>query len=163
MLVETTLKVLDFVKADENCAGAQDLIKQNIAFLGENIVKKITNGESANKNGYDILVHDGKYKGRIEVKTSFQPTDNALGAFSLASKKSNCDYIALVNANNLNNIRVSIIPEKIFFKEAKLSKSANKENDTFRYSVSYNQKDKVQTDNTNLVLKYEVPFANDNI
>ena len=74
----------------------------------------------------------------------------------LLSKKDKCDIIRIVD---LENYRIFEIPHDEFFKRAKISKRGVKKiTDSIFWSASYNTVDKIQRENTTLLLDFEVKY-----
>ena len=114
----------------------------------------ITNTETKLSNG--LIIKPGKY---IEVKTAVLQTDGRIIAYSLDSKQGKCHYVALVDmTNEIDNIRISIIPEPEFFSEGEFNRSGDKLKERFSWSGSYNETDDIRPVNTDLFKSYEVKY-----
>ena len=99
-----------------------------------------------NAEGYDQINEETGH--RTEVKyTDYVLTLGGLRIHNLYNKKGKCDFVKLIDA--VNN-RVFQVPAAALFKYGKFY------GQEFRWSNSYNKKDKFQRNNTSLILKYEV-------
>tara|TARA_B100000809_G_C14980754_1_gene474441 strand:- start:475 stop:945 length:471 start_codon:yes stop_codon:yes gene_type:complete len=127
-------------------------VKQNklISDSVEEMYANYVDGVVINATGFDVLVdgerHELKYTYKLQGKST-------LRVGGLKSKPGKCDFIVIIDG--LNN-RTFKIPADIFFDKEKYDERFNVGvNVEFRWSGSYNEKDKVQIENTNLLLKYE--------
>ena len=134
---------------------------------GERMIARLVNGIVVHDD-YDVLsiketklsngliIKPGKY---IEVKTAILQTDGQITAYSLDSKRHKCHYIALVDmTGEIDNIRISIIPEPEFFSEGEFGRYKDKPKERFSWSGSYNESDNKRPVNTDLFKSYEVKY-----
>lgn len=103
----------------------------------------------ANTEGYDQ--YNKKTKERIEVKyTDYVKPTRELRVGGLFRKKGKCDFVKFIDAVNG---RVFLVPAKVLFAKGKFY------GQEFLWSSTYNDSDKLQRNNTQLLLKYEVKYA----
>lgn len=140
-------------------SGTDDLYRSLIGAIGESQIVSLTEGKSVNGK-WDV---EGKvnFTGRIEVKTANKPTDGKLGAWSLKCKHNECDWVALVDASNLENneYRISMIPHDEFFKFLFTPNKNGNCPDYIRWSATYNEEDNKSPEATELFLKHEVNLS----
>lgn len=135
----------------QGVGGKKDLVKSLAACLGETIVIEATNGKSYNADGFDVITEDVK---QTEVKTALLSSgDDYIAAYGLLQKRNKCDQFAIVD---MNTRRLSIIPHDIMFEYLDEGTRNGKQRTDFRWSKSYNTKDKIRVKETELFLKYEV-------
>jgi len=99
-----------------------------------------------NKSGYDEISKSGD---RIETKyTNYLLNGKTLRINSAGENKRNgFDFLRIVDGING---RIFLIPHDEYFKIGK------RYGNEFKWSGTYNEKDKIQINNTELLLKYEV-------
>lgn len=99
-----------------------------------------------NKAGHDEI---NKIKGRIETKFTnyIMPTGELRINSAGENKKGGFDLLRIIDGINE---RIFEIPHDVYFKEGK------RYGGEFRWSSNYNQEDKKQVNNTQLLLKYEI-------
>ena len=116
------------------------------ALIVEVKVAEDAGSDFVNKTGHDE-VH--KIKGRIETKfTNYVKPSGELRINSVGENKRNgFDLLRIIDGINE---RIFEIPHDEYFN---ISKRYGSE---FLWSSTYNQKDKKQVNNTNLLLKYEI-------
>ena len=116
------------------------------ALIVEVKVAEDAGSDFVNKTGHDE-VH--KIKGRIETKfTNYVKPNGELRINSVGENKRNgFDLLRIIDGINE---RIFEIPHDEYFN---ISKRYGSE---FLWSSTYNQKDKKQVNNTNLLLKYEI-------
>ena len=116
------------------------------ALIVEVKVAKDAGSDFVNKTGHDE-VH--KTKGRIETKFTnyIMPTGEMRINSAGENKRNGFDLLRIIDGINE---RIFEIPHDEYFN---ISKRYGSE---FRWSSSYNTRDKKQVNNTNLLLKYEV-------
>ena len=116
------------------------------ALIVEVKVAEDAGSDFVNKTGHDE-VH--KIKGRIETKfTNYvMPTGEMRINSTGENKRNGFDLLRIIDGINE---RIFEIPHDEYFN---ISKRYGSE---FRWSSTYNQKDKKQVNNTNLLLKYEI-------
>ena len=116
------------------------------ALIVEKKVALDAGSEFVDKDGHDE-VHD--IKGRIETKyTNYVLPQGSLRIGSAGeNKKGGFDILRIIDGINQ---RIFEIPHDKYFNEGK------RYGNEFRWSSSYNKKDKVQVNNTKLILQYEV-------
>ena len=137
--------------------GKQDLktwLKENIdtlmerqtfqALIVEVKVADDANNVFVNKTGHDEV---GK-NGRIETKfTNYVKPAGELRINSAGiNKKNGFDFMRIIDGVNE---RIFEIPHDVYYEQGKFNGSE------FLWSSSYNQKDKIRVNNTNLLLRYE--------
>ena len=93
----------------------------------------------------------------IETKMTKSIYNGKFEIGNVLSKKGKCDFIRVID---LINFRWFEIPHDVFFDKnygIKIYKRGVKKiNDSFWFSASYNETDKIAVHNTSLVLKYEI-------
>jgi len=99
-----------------------------------------------NAEGYDQVNKDTGHRTEVKYTDYVMPT-GMLRINSLYKKKGKCDFVKLIDA--INN-RVFKVPASALFEYGKFY------GQEFCWSNSYNKKDKLQRNNTSLILKYEV-------
>ena len=141
-------EVIEFAKANLDCIIEE---MDNVAkgrFLGgmvEILVAEKMGGEFCDAAGYD---YSHPIYGRVEVKSTTDiQKGGSLRVSSLKSKRSECDFIHIVD---MNSDRHFLIPHDIFFSQLDL----NDENE-LRWSASYNETDRVRENNTRILLQFE--------
>lgn len=137
--------------------GKQDLktwLKENIdtlmerqtfqALIVEVKVADDANNVFVNKTGHDEVGKNGRIETKFTnyVKSSGELRINNAGE----SKRNGFDLLRIIDGVNE---RIFEIPHDVYFKEGK------RYGGEFFWSSSYNQKDKLQVNNTNLLLRYE--------
>ena len=144
-----------------------EVLKQMAGAVGGSMIAEITKGivvpekydvivlqKNILKNGITLMTSD-----TIEVKTAVIQSSGSIKAYNLDGKEKHCNYVALVDmTRSKNDMRISIIPSSVFFSQGNFngSKAKNKDKDTFTWSGSYNSTDKIQIQNTQMFLEYEI-------
>ena len=132
-----------------------DKLRHVFASQGEKLIRNYFKGNIRSAgNSYDIDAEIGT----IEVKSTGGGVVNQIRASykavgNLHSKKDKCDWIAIVD---FASQRVSVIPNKVFYKRAKLTEKAHK--GSFTWAADYVPKRKgtrVEV-NTKLFKDYEI-------
>jgi hypothetical protein len=117
-----------------------------LACIVEQYSAHINNEEYVNKTGHDSVTLSHKL---IEIKyTNSLQRSKQLRIQNIVGKRGLFDYVRVIDG--VNN-RAFLVPHDTFFSKAKLSASGE-----FHWSGSYNTTDKVQIDNTTLLLQHEV-------
>ena len=133
-----------------------DKLKHVYASQGEKLIRNYFKGNIRSAgNSYDIDAEIGT----IEVKSTggYRTARNGRsmynGVGNLHTKKDKCDWIAIVD---FAAQRVSVIPNKVFFKRAMLTKIAHK--GSFAWSATYgkHRKGSIIENNTKLFKDYEI-------
>ena len=116
------------------------------ALIVEVKVAEDAGSDFVNKTGHDEI---HKTKGRIETKFTnyIMPTGELRINSAGENKRGGFDLLRIIDGINE---RIFEIPHDEYFKIGK------RYGGEFRWSSNYNQKDKKQVNNTNLLLKYEV-------
>ena len=116
------------------------------ALIVEVKVAEDAGSDFVNKTGHDEI---HKTKGRIETKFTnyIMPTGELRINSAGENKRGGFDLLRIIDGINE---RIFEIPHDEYFKIGK------RYGGEFRQSSNYNQKDKKQVNNTNLLLKYEV-------
>ena len=116
------------------------------ALIVEVKVAEDAGSDFVNKTGHDEI---HKTKGRIETKFTnyIMPTGELRINSAGENKRGGFDLLRIIDGINK---RIFEIPHDEYFKIGK------RYGGEFRWSSNYNQKDKKQVNNTNLLLKYEV-------
>ena len=139
----TTDSIEQFALKNFNQIMVNNIIK---ACIVEMMSAEEDNHLFVNAPGYDQISEDGT---RTEVKyTNTVLKNGCLRIQNLVTKKGKADKFKIVDGIN---DRKFIVPADTFFKKANLTKCG-----MFFWSSTYNQSDKLQRDNTDLLLKYEV-------
>ncbi len=131
-----------------------DKLKHVFASQGEKLIRNYFKGNiRSSGESYDVIADDITY----EVKSTggfkasaVSAARNAVG--NLNTKKGKCDFIAIVD---FAAQRVSVIPNKVFFKRGKIRDSHK---GTFPWCSDYTPKRKgtIVENNTNLFKDYEI-------
>ena len=114
-----------------------DKLRHVFASQGEKLIRNYFKGNIRSAgNSYDIDAEIGT----IEVKSTGGGVVNGKRAKykavgNLHPKKDKCDWIAIVD---FESQRVSVIPNKVFYKRAKLTKKAHK--GSFTWAADYGQR-----------------------
>lgn len=117
----------------------------------ERILAEIFNSEFTDANGSDEINSSGKL---VETKVTKSINRGKFEVGNILSKKNKCDIIRIVD---LINYRMFEIPHDDFFERAKINKRGKKKiTDSIFWSASYNTSDKLQQENTRLLLDFEV-------
>jgi len=137
--------------------GKQDLktwLKENIdtlmerqtfqALIVEVKVADDANNVFVNKTGHDEVGKNGRIETKFTnyVKPAGELRINSAGV----NKKNGFDFMRIIDGVNE---RIFEIPHDVYYERGKFN------GNEFLWSSSYNQKDKVQVNNTNLLLRYE--------
>ena len=119
--------------------------------IAERLLAEIFNSKFTDAHGSDEINTNGDL-----VETKITKSIN-LGKFevgNLLSKKGKCHFIRIVD---LVNYRMFEIPHNDFFRRAKINKRGKKKiYNSIVWSASYNTKDKLARENTQLLLDYEI-------
>jgi hypothetical protein len=133
-----------------------DKLRHVYASQAEKLIRNYFKGNIRSAgNSYDI---DSPI-GTIEVKATGGFVDNTSNRSSykavgnLHSKKNKCDFIAIVD---FASQRVSVIPNIVFFKRAKLTKTAHKGSFTWAADYVPKRKGTRVENNTKLFKEYEI-------
>ena len=130
-----------------------DKLKHVFASQGEKLIRNYFKGNIRSAgNSYDVDAEIGT----IEVKSTggFKQSGGRYnGVGNLHTKKDKCDWIAIVD---FAAQRVSVIPNKVFFKRAMLTKISHK--GSFAWSSTYgkHRKGSIIENNTKLFKEYEI-------
>ena len=126
-----------------------DILLEDCKFQA--LVVEIKAAEDAGSKFVNKIGHDEvhKTKGRIETKfTNYTLPDNTLRINSAGENKRNgFDLLRIIDGVNE---RIFEIPHDAYFNRGK------RYGNEFKWSPTYNKKDKVQRGNTQLLLDYEV-------
>ena len=126
-----------------------DILLEDCKFQA--LVVEIKAAEDAGSKFVNQIGHDEvhKTKGRIETKfTNYTLPDNTLRINSAGENKRNgFDLLRIIDGVNE---RIFEIPHDAYFNRGK------RYGNEFKWSPTYNKKDKVQRGNTQLLLDYEV-------
>ena len=115
------------------------------ALIVEVKVAEDANSVFVNKTGHDEIHPE---KGRIETKyTNYILYGNLRINSAGENKKGGFDILRIIDGVNE---RIFEIPHDVYYSQGK------RYGNEFKWSSSYNKNDKIQINNTNLLLKYEV-------
>ena len=142
---------------ENNMSKNDDIIRHMIAANGERIIRTMTNGSIRHGPGYDVIGEGGE---TYEVKTSGSAKTGDFSVGGLLVKKGKCDYIAIVD---MLNGRVSIIPEKVFFKRAKLDDNAHGGSFRWKNTAGPVNFDTINGYNAGLFAEYEITWPTNKI
>lgn len=145
----------DYKEMMKHVTQHQDYFFENQKFVAQIIehMSAVEDGDIyADADGYD------HYNPKTNIKTEVKSTNycmpgNMFRISSLKSKIGKCDIIKIIEYSiSYNNRRVFKVPSKVFFKRGHFYGDYSE----FRWSWTYNTEDKVQQNNTALLLEYEV-------
>jgi len=129
--------------------GGLDVLLDEQKFQALIVERKIA--EDSGNYYIDAVGHDDVCLKGIRYETKY--TNYILGKSQLRinsageNKRNGFDILRIVDGVNK---RIFEIPHDVYFRTARFY------GNEFRWSVSYNEKDKVQMDNTKMVLAYEI-------
>tara|TARA_B100001093_G_C26463124_1_gene857317 strand:- start:210 stop:686 length:477 start_codon:yes stop_codon:yes gene_type:complete len=133
----------------------KNLIKVNSVrgSIAERLLAEMFNSEFIDAYGSDEINPQGRL---VETKITKSVNQGKFEVGNVLSKKDKCDIIRIVD---LENYRIFEIPHDEFFKRAKIFKRGVKKiSDSIFWSASYNTVDKIQRENTTLLLDFEVKY-----
>jgi hypothetical protein len=139
----------------DNYAVLRELLKTNGSVSGsvrERMMADNGGRKFVDEHGYDDIKDDKKW----ESKQTQSIINGMLQINTMLTKKGKCDMFTILDAVNY---RMFEIPADVFFKRAKIYKN-NK--GTFCWSASYNEKDRIMVNNTQLLLEYETVESKNN-
>ena len=120
----------------------------------ERILSEYFNSKFTDAHGSDEINQDGKL---VETKITKSISQKKFEIGNIISKKGKCDIIRIVD---LINYRIFEIQHDEFFKRGKFSiRGKTRRNNSLFWSASYNESDKIEVGNTQLLIDNEIfPF-----
>jgi hypothetical protein len=117
----------------------------------ERLLAEIFNSKFTDAHGSDEINSNGD---KVETKITKSINRGKFEIGNILSKKNKCHFIRIVD---LINYRAFEIPHNDFFRRAKIHKRGKKRIfNSIVWSASYNTKDKLARENTQLLLDYEI-------